>query len=219
MPVGADLMRAKTCYQQPLTYLESVCCRVKVYQDQGPVLSFPRILSTQAQPGRIRRSGGPWPNHQTQLVSELDRRRAYLTAWRNRIPAGRTKLNHGGRQHQRRKSALAGSHPGLKCCARPRGTGFPRCNPGGARRSQYTGRGSNGTNRVRQVMYNPAPIIAPNSVLHIFSPATGGSLALGTAIQIYGSNLASSTPVLRRAAGYLSLGDVGAHWRYRRAAV
>ena len=110
MPVGADLMRAKTCYQQPLTYLESVCCRVKVYQDQGPVLSFPRILSTQAQPGRIRRSGGPWPNHQTRLVSELDRRRAYLTAWRNRIPAGRTKLNHGGRQHQRRKSALAGSH-------------------------------------------------------------------------------------------------------------
>jgi hypothetical protein len=68
-------------------------------------------------------------------------------------------------------------------------------------------------------MYNPAPIIAPNSVLHIFSPATGGSLAPGTAIQIYGSNLASSTPVLRRAAGYLSLGDVGAHWRYRRAAV
>ena len=31
MPVGADLMRAKTCYQQALTYLESVYCRVKVY--------------------------------------------------------------------------------------------------------------------------------------------------------------------------------------------
>ena len=68
-------------------------------------------------------------------------------------------------------------------------------------------------------MNNTAPIIAPNSVLHIFSPATGGSLAPGTAIQNYGSNLASSIPVRRRPAGYLSLGDVGAHWRYRHAAV
>jgi uncharacterized protein (TIGR03437 family) len=48
-------------------------------------------------------------------------------------------------------------------------------------------------NVIGQVMYNTAPIIAPNSVLHIFSPATGGALAPGTAIQIFGLNLAIST--------------------------
>jgi hypothetical protein len=30
-PVGADLMRTETCYQQPLTYLESVCRLATVY--------------------------------------------------------------------------------------------------------------------------------------------------------------------------------------------
>ena len=41
------------------------------------------------------------------------------------------------------------------------------------------------------VLPNSAPALAPNSVLHVFSPQIGAPLAPGTIVQIYGSNLAS----------------------------
>jgi uncharacterized protein (TIGR03437 family) len=45
---------------------------------------------------------------------------------------------------------------------------------------------------IGQVMSNTAPIIAPNGVLHIFNAVIGGALAPGTAVQIYGTNLADA---------------------------